>query len=342
MTFYYHGTIVMKTRLLANDLQVSSIGFGAMGLSEFYGDVDDNQSLTVLNELLNLDMNFIDTADMYGGGHNEQLLGRFINDLPQQDKQKFIIATKCGIQRLQAGSYNRAINNSPEYITQCCDESLKRLGLDAIDLFYLHRIDKNVPIEESVGCLADLVKQGKIRHIGLCEVSETTLRKAHAVFPITALQTEYSLWTRDIETDILPAVKELGIGFVPYSPLGRGFLTGKYTSNDDFSDKDFRKHNARFSPENLNHNIRLLTTIEPIAQKYQATMGQIALAWLLAQYDKLVPIPGTKKLSYLIENAKAADIVLEEDDVKFLNHLPNEIQVQGNRYSDEGMKGVNA
>lgn len=199
-----------------------------------------------------------------------------------------------------------------------------------------------MPIEESVGCLADLVKQGKIRHIGLCEVSEATLRKAHAVFPITALQTEYSLWTRDIATDILPAVKELGIGFVPYSPLGRGFLTGKYTSNDDFSDKDFRKHNARFSPENLNHNIRLLTAIEPIAQKYQATMGQIALAWLLAQYDKLVPIPGTKKLSYLIENAKAADIVLEEDDVKFLNHLPNEIQVQGNRYSDEGMKGVNA
>lgn len=332
----------MKKRYLTKDLPVSSIGFGAMGLSEFYGNTDDNQSIAVLEELLNLEINFIDTADMYGDGHNEQLIGNFLNKLSQQDKQKFIIATKCGIQRMQAGSYKRAINNSPEYITKCCDESLKRLGLETIDLFYLHRIDKNVPIEESVGCLEDLVKQGKIRHIGLCEVSSDTLRKAHATFPITALQTEYSLWTRDVESEILLTVKELGIGLVPYSPLGRGFLTGKYTNNDDFTDNDFRKNNERFLPDNLNHNRQLLSAIEPVAQKYGVTTGQIALAWLLAQYDKLVPIPGTKKIPYLIENANSADIVLEEDDKIFLNNLTNQIQVQGNRYSNEGMKGVNA
>lgn len=332
----------MKKRLLANDLAVSSIGYGAMGLSEFYGDTNEEQSLVLLKQLLDVGINFIDTADMYGDGHNERLIGKFLATLSPSDRQNFIIATKCGIQRLQTGSYSRSINNSPEYITQCCDASLQRLGVEQLDLFYLHRIDQTVPIEESMGCLAELVKQGKIRHIGLCEVSATTLRKAHAVFPITAIQTEYSLWTRDIEAEILPTIKELDIGLVPYSPLGRGFLTGKYTNNQDFADNDFRKHNERFLPENLSHNLQLLSVIEPIAEKYHATTGQIALAWLLAQYDKLVPIPGTKNGRYLIENAQSTDITLQQADLQILNNLVQAVEIKGNRYSSEGMKGVNA
>lgn len=332
----------MKKRQLATDLTLSSIGFGAMGLSEFYGDADEQQSLSLLNQLLDVGIDFIDTADMYGDGHNEQLIGKFLATLPPSDRQRFTIATKCGIQRLQTGSYNRVINNSPDYIRQCCEQSLQRLGVETIDLFYLHRIDKSVPIEESVGCLADLVQAGKIRRIGLCEVSASTLQKAHAVFPITAVQTEYSLWTRDIEREILPTIKALDIGLVPYSPLGRGFLTGKYVRNQDFADNDFRKNNERFSAENLAHNLQLLQIIEPIAEKYHVTTGQIALAWLLAQYDKLVPIPGTKKLPYLQENAKSADIILGESDIQLLNNLANQVQIKGNRYNSEGMKGVNA
>lgn len=332
----------MKKRILAKDLAVSSIGYGAMGLSEFYGDTDDNQSLALLHNLLDLGIDFIDTADMYGDGHNEQLIGKFLASLTPSDRQQFTIATKCGIQRLQTGGYSRAINNSPVYIRQCCDASLQRLGVETLDLFYLHRIDKAVPIEESIGCLADLVKQGKIRHIGLCEVSATTLKKAHTTFPITAVQTEYSLWTRDIEAEILPVIKELEIGLVPYSPLGRGFLTGKYVRNQVFADNDFRKNNERFSQDNLTHNLQLLQIIEPIAEKYHATTGQIALAWLLAQYDKLVPIPGTKTQQYLVENAKSADIILEESDIQRLNHVSNQLEIKGNRYNSEGMKGVNA
>lgn len=331
----------MQTRLLDQDLSVSSIGFGAMGLSEFYGDTNEQQSLSLLNQLLEVGIDFIDTADMYGDGHNEQLIGKFLVTLPPSERQGFTVATKCGIQRLETGGYSRAINNSPDYIRQCCEQSLQRLGVETIDLFYLHRIDKNVPIEESVGCLADLVQAGKIRHIGLCEVSALTLQKAHAVFPITAVQTEYSLWTRDIEIEILPMIKALGIGLVPYSPLGRGFLTGKYVNNQDFADNDFRKNNERFSAENLAHNLQLLQIIEPIAEKYHATTGQIALAWLLAQYDKLVPIPGTKKLNYLKENVKSADIVLQESDIQFLNNITNQVEIKGTRYNSEGMKGVN-
>ncbi|OUY07519.1 aldo/keto reductase [Acinetobacter populi] len=330
----------MHIRQLSNNLQVSSMGFGAMGLSEFYGEVDDNKSLEVLNKLLDLDITFIDTANIYGDGHNERLIGYFLANLNKSDRQKFTIATKCGIDRIQKGNYSRSINNHPEYITQCCNESLQRLGVERIDLFYLHRVDNNI-IEESMDCLANLVKQGKIHYVGLCEVSAPTLRKAHSIFPVTALQTEYSLWTRDVEDEILPTVEELDISFIPYSPLGRGFLTGKYINNSDFSPSDFRKNNERFLQENLEHNREILNILTPIATKYEATIGQISLAWLLAKYHKIIPIPGTKNIEYLIENSKAADLRLDKHDLNILNDSKFNFNVRGHRYNSEGMKGIN-
>jgi aryl-alcohol dehydrogenase-like predicted oxidoreductase len=248
----------------------------------------------VLHKLIDLNVTFIDTANLYGRGHNERLIGHFLAGLDKSTREQFKIATKCGIDRSPDESYARSINNTPDYIIRCCNESLKRLGVERIDLFYLHRVSNETPVEESMDCLSALVKEGKINHIGLCEVSASTLRRAHEVHPVTALQTEYSLWTRDIEDTVLPVVKELDIGLVPYSPLGRGFLTGKYLNNSDFAEGDFRKNNERFIQSSLDHNRQLLDIITPLATKYGCTAGQIALAWLLAQYDKLVPIPGTK------------------------------------------------
>ena len=332
----------MKTRNLSQNLTVSSIGFGGMGLSEFYGQTNDYASLEVLHKLIELNVTFIDTANLYGRGHNERLIGHFLAGLDKSTREQFKIATKCGIDRSPDESYARSINNKPDYIIRCCNESLKRLGVERIDLFYLHRVSNETPIEESMDCLSALVKEGKINHIGLCEVSASTLRRAHEVHPVTALQTEYSLWTRDIEDTVLPVVKELDIGLVPYSPLGRGFLTGKYLNNSDFAEGDFRKNNERFIQSSLDHNRQLLDIITPLATKYGCTAGQIALAWLLAQYDKLVPIPGTKHLNYLTENARAADIVLENTDIDSLNTLHRQLDIKGDRYSAEGMKGVNA
>ncbi|MCD2459681.1 aldo/keto reductase [Enterobacter cloacae complex sp. 2024EL-00232] len=332
----------MKTRNLSQNLTVSSIGFGAMELSEFYGQTNDYASLEVLHKLIELNVTFIDTANLYGRGHNERLIGHFLAGLDKSTREQFKIATKCGIDRSPDESYARSINNTPDYIIRCCNESLKRLGVERIDLFYLHRVSNETPIEESMDCLSALVKEGKINHIGLCEVSASTLRRAHEVHPVTALQTEYSLWTRDIEDTVLPVVKELDIGLVPYSPLGRGFLTGKYLNNSDFAEGDFRKNNERFIQSSLDHNRQLLDIITPLATKYGCTAGQIALAWLLAQYDKLVPIPGTKHLNYLTENARAADIVLENTDIDSLNTLHRQLDIKGDRYSAEGMKGVNA
>ena len=332
----------MNTRNLSQNLTVSSVGYGAMGLSEFYGETDDKNSMQLLHKLIDLNITFIDTANFYGRGHNERLIGHFLAGLDKATREQFKIATKCGIERSPDESYARTINNQPDYIIRCCNESLKRLGVERIDLFYLHRTSQATPIEESIECMSHLVKQGKINHIGLCEVSASTLRRAHAVHPLTALQTEYSLWTRDIEAEILPAVKELGIGLVPYSPLGRGFLTGKYLKNSDFSECDFRKNNERFTQSSLDHNAQLLDVIHPLAEKYSCAAGQIALAWLLAQYDKLVPIPGTKHSHYLTENAHAADIVLDPSDIVLLNSVHQLVGIRGNRYSKEGMKGVNA
>jgi len=333
---------IMYTRNLSQDFTVSAVGYGAMGLSEFYGQTDDKASLQLLYNLIDLNITLIDTANLYGRGHNERLIGHFLAGLDKATRQQFKIATKCGIDRSPDESYARTINNQPNYITRCCNESLKRLGIERIDLFYLHRVSQATPVEESMECLSRLVKEGKINHIGLCEVSALTLRRAHAVHPLTALQTEYSLWTRDIEDEILPAVKELGIGLVPYSPLGRGFLTGKYRKNSDFAEGDFRKNNARFIQSNLDHNAQLLDVMQPLAEKYSCTTGQIALAWLLAQYDKLVPIPGTRHINYLTENALAADIVLDNSDIALLNNIHQRIEIKGERYSEEGMKGVNA
>lgn len=332
----------MQTRTLSQNLTVSSVGYGAMGLSEFYGQTDDQASLQLLYKLIDLNITFIDTANLYGRGHNERLIGHFLAGLDKATRKQFKIATKCGIDRSPDESYARTINNQPDYITRCCNESLKRLGVERIDLFYLHRVSHATPIEESMECLSRLVREGKINHIGLCEVSASTLRRAHEVHPLTALQTEYSLWTRDIEDEILPAVKDLGIGLVPYSPLGRGFLTGKYRKNSDFSESDFRKNNERFMQVSLDHNAKLLDVMEPLAEKYGCTTGQVALVWLLAQYDKLVPIPGTKHISYLTENAQAADIVMAESDIALLNDIHQHIEIRGERYSEEGMKGVNA
>lgn len=332
----------MKIRKLSQDLDVSAIGFGAMGLSEFYGETDEHSSLTLLHHLIDHGITFIDTADLYGRGHNERLIGHFLASLNQTDRNGIRVATKCGIDRSPTDAYKRSINNKPDYITRCCHDSLNRLGLECIDLFYLHRIDPTTPIEESMECLSQLVKEGKIRNIGLCEVSASTLRRAHTIHPVSAIQTEYSLWTRDIESEILPTIKELDIGLVPYSPLGRGFLTGKYLKNSDFSDGDFRKNNERFQQKNIDHNMKLLNVIQPIAEKYEATTGQIALAWLLSQYEKLVPIPGTKHIQYLSENANAAKIILDPSEIERLNHTNQNFEVKGSRYSQEGMKGVNA
>ena len=332
----------MQTRNLSQNLTVSSIGYGAMGLSEFYGQTDDKASLQLLHKLIDLNITFIDTANLYGRGHNEALIGRFLAGLDKATRERFIIATKCGIDRSPDESYARTINNQPDYIIRSCHESLKRLGVEQIDLFYLHRISETTPIEESMECLSRLVKEGKINHIGLCEVSASTLRRAHAVHPLTALQTEYSLWTRDIEEEILPTAKALGIGVVPYSPLGRGFLTGKYRKNSDFSEGDFRKNNERFIQSSLDHNAKLLDAVTPLAEKYGCTTGQIALAWLLAQYDKLVPIPGTRHSNYLTENAHAVDVVLTETDIALLNGIHQHVDIKGQRYSEEGMKGINA
>ncbi|MBK5014532.1 aldo/keto reductase [Pantoea sp. S62] len=332
----------MKKRTLTQGLEVSAIGYGAMGLSEFYGQTDDRHSLQLLSQLRDLDITFIDTADLYGRGHNEQLIGQFLAGLSKAERLKFTVATKCGIERPADEAYARTINNQPDYITRSCHASLERLGVERIDLFYLHRISPATPIEESMQCLSRLVQEGKIARIGLCEASATTLSRAHAIHPLAALQTEYSLWTRDSEAEILPMVKKLGIGLVPYSPLGRGFLTGKYRNNSDFAEDDFRKNNDRFQQDNIDHNLQLLNAVTPLAEKYHATTGQIALAWLLAQYEKTVPIPGTKQIAYLTENAQAADIRLEEDDVRLLNTIHQQIEVKGGRYSEEGMKGVNA
>lgn len=332
----------MHTRNLSQNLIVSSVGYGAMGLSEFYGQTDDKASRQLLHKLIDLDITFIDTANLYGRGHNERLIDHFLAGLDKATREQFRIATKCGIDRAPDEAYARTINNQPDYITHCCNESLKRLGVERIDLFYLHRVSPATPVEESMECLSRLIKDGKINHIGLCEVSASTLRRAHAVHPITALQTEYSLWTRDIEDEILPTVKELGIGLVPYSPLGRGFLTGKYRKNSDFSEGDFRKNNERFIQSSLDHNVQLLDAVLPLTEKYGCSSGQVALAWLLAQYDKLVPIPGTKHISYLAENAQAADIALDKSDVALLNDIHQRVEIKGGRYSEEGMKGVNA
>jgi len=327
----------MQRRTLGADLEVSALGLGCMGMSEFYGPRDDGQSMQTLEQAIEMGIDFLDTADMYGPYHNEELIGRFL----ASRKPKVRIATKFGIVR-KPGEYRRSLDNSPQYARASCEASLRRLSIEQIDLYYVHRIDPNHPIEDTMAGLAQLVREGKIAHIGLSEVSAATLRRAHAVHPVTAVQTEYSLWTRDVETEVLPTCRELGIGLVAYSPLGRGFLTGRFQHDAPFEQGDFRASLPRFQPENITRNRALVAVVTALAARKSCTPAQIALAWLLAQGDDIVPIPGTRRLNHLRDNLGAPAVHLESDDLAELNRALNTIAVAGERYTEEGMKGVGA
>jgi aryl-alcohol dehydrogenase-like predicted oxidoreductase len=327
----------MQQRTLGPHLSVSAIGLGCMGMSEFYGPRDDEESLAVLRRAVDLGIDFLDTADMYGPHHNEELIGRFL----AESGAKVKIATKFGIVR-RPGEYARSIDNSTDYMRRACEASLKRLGLERIDLYYVHRIDRKQPIEETMEGLTALTREGKIGHIGLCEVSAETLRRAHTVHPVTAVQTDYSLWTRDVEAETLPTCRELGIGFVPYSPLGRGFLTGRFQAGSQFEDGDFRAGLPRFAPDNATTNAALVDVVRGIATAKGCTPTQIALARLLSKGDDIVPIPGTKRLKYLEENTAATSILLNEKERETLENAISSMPIVGERYTAEGMKGLNA
>ncbi len=320
----------MKTRTLGNQgLQVSAEGLGCMGMSEFYGRSDEDEAIATIHRALDLGVNFLDTADMYGPFTNEKLVGHAIADR----RERVVLATKFGNERREDGSWV-GINGKPEYVRSACEASLRRLGVDHIDLYYQHRVDQTVPIEDTVGAMAELVAEGKVRYLGLSEAAPQTIRRAHAVHPISALQTEYSLWTRDPEDQILPAVRELEIGFVAYSPLGRGFLSGKYKKPEDLPEDDFRRHHPRFQGENFQKNLELVERIEQLAVEKDVSAGRLALAWVLAQGDDIVPIPGTKRRSYLEENIAAAEIELSTDDLARIDDALPVGATAGDRYAN--------
>jgi aryl-alcohol dehydrogenase-like predicted oxidoreductase len=326
----------MLTRTLGTDLTVSAIGLGCMGMSEFYGPRDDAVSLSVLHEAAELGIDFFDTSDTYGPHHNEKLIGTFL----KATKSPVKIATKFGILRAP-GEYRRSLDNRPDYARAACEASLRRLGVEQIDLYYVHRVAPEQPIEETMEGLAALVREGKIARIGLCEVSAETLRRAHAVHPVSAVQTEYSLWSREPEADILPTCRALGVGFVPYSPLGRGFLTGRF-QDGTFEAGDFRASLPRFQKTALQTNSRIADLVAMVAARKGITPAQLALAWLLAQGDDIVPIPGTRRSTYLRDNAAAAEVTLSEEDLAEIERGLSSRPVAGARYTEEGMKGVNA
>ncbi len=317
--------------------QVSEIGLGCMGMSAFYGAADEQQAQQTIRRALDLDCTFLDTSDMYGPHTNERLVGRAIKGRRDQ----VFLATKFGIKLERGGPGEpprRSIDGSPEYVREACDGSLQRLGVEHIDLYYQHRVDPRTPIEDTVAAMAELVAAGKVRHLGLSEASAQTIRRAHAVHPITAVQTEYSLWTRDVEHEILPTLEELGIGLVAYSPLGRGFLSGRFSSPEELDEGDFRRYGPRFTGENLRENQKLVGRIRELAAEKQVTPGQLALAWVLHRGKQIVPIPGTKRVSYLEENLAAADVHLSEEEVeRIAETVP---PASGERYDEAGMRSV--
>ncbi len=326
----------MKTRALGkHGPVVSAIGLGCMGMSDFYGPADNAASEALLRQAFDRGINFFDTADMYGVGANESLVGFALHNV----RDKIVIATKFGNMRRIDGAA-LGVNGRPEYVKAACEQSLKRLGIDHIDLYYQHRVDPNVPIEETVGAMADLVKTGKVRWLGLSEAGAATIRRAHAVHPITALQTELSLWTRDAQGQILSTVRELGIGFVAYSPLGRGFLTGAIRQPSDFAAGDFRSANPRMSGENFQKNLKLVQAVEAMAQNKGVKPAQLALAWVLAQGDDIIPIPGTRRLKYLEENIAATELELSSSELAQLSSLVPPDAVAGTRYDEQGMSRV--